>query len=111
MSEKKSLLRRIFRRSIWENASTVLILVGVFMLIPFPLIAWVVLYGGIFGLPVVETSQWGGFTLTLVVSLIGIIVSLPLGILLALGRRSNMPIIHSTCLFFIEFFNIADIVN
>ena len=77
--------------------------VGGFMLIPFPLIAWVVLYGGIFGLPVVETSQWGGFTLTLVVSLIGIIVSLPLGILLALGRRSNMPIIHSTCLFFIEF--------
>ena len=32
MAEKKSLLRRIFRRSIWENASTVLILLGVFML-------------------------------------------------------------------------------
>jgi len=67
------------------------------------LIAWGILYGGIFGLPVVETSQWGGFILTLVVALLGIIASLPLGILLALGRRSNMPIIRSVCVVFIEF--------
>ena len=73
------------------------------MLIPFPLIAWGILYGGIFGLPVVETSQWGGFILTLGVALLGIIASLPLGILLALGRRSNMPIIRSVCVVFIEF--------
>ena len=77
--------------------------IGGFMLIPFPLIAWGILYGGIFGLPVVETSQWGGFILTLVVALLGIIASLPLGILLALGRRSNMPIIRSVCVVFIEF--------
>ena len=67
------------------------------------MIAWGILYGGIFGLPVVETSQWGGFILTLVVALLGIIASLPLGILLALGRRSNMPIIRSVCVVFIEF--------
>jgi general L-amino acid transport system permease protein len=67
------------------------------------LIAWGILYGGIFGLPVVETSQWGGFILTLVIALLGIIASLPLGILLALGRRSNMPIIRSVCVVFIEF--------
>ena len=67
------------------------------------MIAWGILYGGIFGLPVVETSQWGGFILTLVIALLGIIASLPLGILLALGRRSNMPIIRSVCVVFIEF--------
>ena len=43
MSEKKSLLRRIFRRSIWENASTVLILVGVFMLMQ-PFAMWMYTY-------------------------------------------------------------------
>jgi general L-amino acid transport system permease protein len=86
----------------WEN-SPGRRYVGMFMLVPFPLLAWGILYGGVFGLAVVETSQWGGFILTLVVALIGIIASLPLGILLALGRRSNMPIIRSVCVVFIEF--------
>ena len=43
MAEKKSLLRRIFRRSIWENASTVLILLGVFMLMQ-PFAMWMYTY-------------------------------------------------------------------
>ncbi len=88
--------------SAWENAPARR-WVGGFMMLPFPLLAWAILYGGLFGLAVVETSQWGGFILTLVVALLGIIASLPLGILLALGRRSNMPIIRSTCIVFIEF--------
>ena len=54
-------------------------------------------------LPYVETSKWGGLMLTLVIALTGIVASLPLGIVLALGRRSHMPIIRTICIFFIEF--------
>ena len=54
-------------------------------------------------LPIVDTPQWGGFTLTLVIALSGIVASLPLGVLLALGRRSEMPIISLLCTVFIEF--------
>ncbi len=54
-------------------------------------------------LPIVGTSQWGGFSLTLVIALSGIVASLPLGVLLALGRRSKMPIISLLCTVFIEF--------
>jgi general L-amino acid transport system permease protein len=59
------------------------------------------LYGG-FGLPVVDTALWGGLLVTLALSFVGISVSLPLGILLALGRRSNMPVIKLLCVIFIE---------
>jgi len=55
------------------------------------------------GLPHVSTAQWGGVLVTIVVATVGIVVSLPLGILLALGRRSNMPMVRLTCIFFIEF--------
>ena len=54
-------------------------------------------------LPFVETSRWGGLMLTLVIAITGIVASLPLGIVLALGRRSQMPIIRSICIIFIEF--------
>jgi general L-amino acid transport system permease protein len=54
-------------------------------------------------LPYVETSKWGGLMLTLVVALTGIVASLPIGIVLALGRRSNMPIIRTISVVFIEF--------
>jgi general L-amino acid transport system permease protein len=55
-----------------------------------------------FGLVPVETSQWGGMMLTLVVSVTGIVFSLPLGILLALGRRSEMPVVKLFSVIFIE---------
>jgi general L-amino acid transport system permease protein len=58
--------------------------------------------GGDFGLADVETSVWGGLFLTLVVAGVGIVTSLPLGILLALGRRSAMPIVRGVCIVFIE---------
>ena len=54
------------------------------------------------GLVPVETSQWGGLMLTLVVSVTGIVCSLPLGILLALGRRSDMPVVKAFSVIFIE---------
>ncbi len=68
----------------------------------FPFVAYVLLVGGSFGLRYVETSLWGGLLVTLVISYVGIIVSLPLGILLALGRRSNMPIVKLLSVIFIE---------
>jgi general L-amino acid transport system permease protein len=57
----------------------------------FPIVAFFLLYGGL-GLRVVETPLWGGLLITLAISFVGISVSLPLGILLALGRRSSMPV-------------------
>ena len=60
------------------------------------------LLGANLGLVQVETSQWGGLLVTLVVSVTGIVASLPLGILLALGRRSQMPIVKLFSIIFIE---------
>ncbi|MEW9807512.1 amino acid ABC transporter permease [Mesorhizobium marinum] len=68
----------------------------------FPFVAFYLLVGGFLGLPYVETSLWGGLLVTLVISYVGIVVSLPLGIVLALGRRSRMPIIKLLCVVFIE---------
>ena len=67
----------------------------------FPVVAVFLLHGG-FGLSEVETPLWGGLMVTLILSFVGIAVSLPLGILLALGRRSDMPVIKMICVVFIE---------
>jgi general L-amino acid transport system permease protein len=56
-----------------------------------------------FGLERVSTAQWGGILVTIVVAAVGIVASLPLGIALALGRRSNMPAVRLFCVLFIEF--------
>lgn len=53
-------------------------------------------------LPHVETPLWGGLFLTLVIGVVGIVGSLPIGIVLALGRRSHMPIVRALCVAFIE---------
>ena len=76
-------------------------LVGLYMLLVF-IIAFYLLLGGVFGLSHVETSNWGGLMVTLILSFVGIAVSLPAGILLALGRRSKMPVIKTLCIIFIE---------
>ena len=68
----------------------------------FPFVAFFLLLGGNFGLPYVETPLWGGLLVTLVISYVGIVVSLPLGILLALGRRSKMPAVKMLSVVFIE---------
>ena len=54
-------------------------------------------------LPFVETPLWGGLFLTLVIAVSGIVASLPIGIVLALGRRSDMPVVRAICTGFIEF--------
>jgi general L-amino acid transport system permease protein len=56
-----------------------------------------------FGLPRVSTTQWGGVLVTIVVAAVGMVVSLPLGILLALGRRSELPAVRLFSVIFIEF--------
>jgi len=56
-----------------------------------------------FNLEPVDTGDWGGLLITLVVAVTGIVASLPLGIILALGRRSDMPVISVLCTIFIEF--------
>ena len=68
-----------------------------------PLTVWFLLRGGFLGLSEVETSQWGGLLVTIVVAFVGICFSLPLGIALALGRRSDLPIIKGFSILFIEF--------
>ncbi|MFZ1680432.1 MAG: amino acid ABC transporter permease [Rhizobiaceae bacterium] len=68
----------------------------------FPVVAYLLLLGGNFGLTFVETPLWGGLMVTLVLSFVGIAVSLPLGILLALGRRSRMPVVKVLSVAFIE---------
>lgn len=78
-------------------------LYGLAFLVIYPIIAWCLLHGGVFGLSVVPTSRWGGLMLTLVIAYVGITGALPLGIMLALGRRSNLPAIKVICVTFIEF--------
>jgi general L-amino acid transport system permease protein len=69
----------------------------------YPVVGFVLLVGGVLGLEHVETRVWGGLLVTLVISFVGIVFSLPLGILLALGRRSDLPIIRTLSVVFIEF--------
>ncbi len=79
---------------------------GLYYAIAFPFIAgWLLTGGGIPGLelPRVPTDQFGGFMLTLVIGVTGIAFSLPIGVLLALGRSSKLPIIRVFCISFIEF--------
>ncbi len=76
---------------------------GIAYLQLYPLLAYWLLHGGFFGLETVPTSRWGGLMLTIVIAAVGIAGALPLGILLALGRRSDMPAIRVLCVTFIEF--------
>ncbi|WP_237481568.1 amino acid ABC transporter permease [Lichenibacterium dinghuense] len=71
--------------------------------VAYPILSFVLLHGAeTLGLPVVTTDLWGGVTVTLLLSLVGIVFSLPLGVLLALGRRSPLPIVNAVCTGFIE---------
>jgi general L-amino acid transport system permease protein len=90
------LVPRLIPRIPYKGMNAILFL-GVF-----PILAFCLLVGNVFGLPHVETRSWGGLLITLVISFTGIILSLPLGILLALGRRSGLPFIRTLSILFIE---------
>ncbi|MDN5882928.1 MAG: amino acid ABC transporter permease [Nitrosospira sp.] len=77
--------------------------VALFLLVVFPFIAYALIHGAWLGLPVAGTAQWGGFMLTVILAIVGIVFALPIGILLALGRRSTMPIVKTVSVFYIEF--------
>ena len=59
---------------------------------------------GVPGLQPVDVRSWGGLTLNLLLATAGIVLSLPIGILLALGRRSRLPVVKALCVGFIEVF-------
>lgn len=71
------------------------------MLIIYPIAAFILLYGG-FGLEIVETNKWGGLLLTIVVAVVGIVASFPIGVFFALGRQSKMSVIRFFSIIYIE---------
>ncbi len=84
------------------NRATVKAWITFLLIFIYPFIAFYLWVGDGFGLTYVETAKWGGLFLTLVVAGTGIAASLPIGILFALGRRSDMPAIRSVSIAFIE---------
>ncbi|WP_053228117.1 amino acid ABC transporter permease [Spirochaeta cellobiosiphila] len=68
-----------------------------------PIIVFLLIQGGLF-VTEISSNNWGGLTLTLLLSSMGLMFSFPLGILLALGRRSQMPIVKVLSIVYIEFF-------
>jgi general L-amino acid transport system permease protein len=85
-----SALRRFWTRWLAAGWIAGLALIGVLM------------WGGVFGLPYVENERWGGLILTLLLSSVGIAFAFPLSILLALGRRSQLPVLRYACIGYIE---------
>lgn len=84
---------------------------GLFGMTGLPVIGYILIPGGSFGLEPVESSKWGGLMLTLILAYIGILASLPIGVLLALGRRSEMPIVRGLCVVFIEVWRAVPLIT
>jgi general L-amino acid transport system permease protein len=63
---------------------------------------FVLMYGGVMGLPVVSTAEWGGLALTLVLSVIGVAGAFPLAVLLALARAGSLPLLKTLSVLYIE---------
>ena len=74
----------------------------IFLLFIFPVIALNLISGGIFGLKWIETGAWGGLSLTFIVSAFALIFCFPIGVFLALGRRSDLPAVRYSSIGFIE---------
>ena len=101
----------------WRPAVTILLLLALYAVSVFQVVrrarliaVWIaglatigaLMWGGLFGLSYVENERWGGLTLTLLLSTFGISCAFPLSILLALGRRSEMPLIRWLAIAYIE---------
>ena len=101
----------------WRPAAATLLLIGLWIFSAFranwkPRLALVwlaglavigaLMWGGVLGLRFVENERWGGLILTLLLSTFGLAVAFPLSILLALGRRSELPVIRALCVGYIE---------
>lgn len=82
-------------RNNWKKSLAYIWLVGL-------IVMGFLMAGGVLGLEPVETGKWSGLPLTLLLSIIGMVASYPLGIVLALGRQSKMPAVKSICVVYIE---------
>ena len=85
-----SAMRRFWRKElvlIWLAALTV---IGVLM------------WGGVLGLPYVPQERWGGLAVTLILATFGLAFGFPLGVVVALGRRSDLPAIKAVCVMYVE---------
>jgi len=77
---------------------------AIYFFIVLPVVSYILLTGwSRIGLEPVDSVLWGGVLVTIVVASVGIVFSLPLGIILALGRRSRMPVVRTLSVIFIEF--------
>lgn len=95
---------------LWPEAPFKLANALLFFLV-FPIMVFYLLNGGVFGLEQVPTEKWGGLTVTLIIGLVGIVTSLPLGILLALGRQSKLPVIRMLSIGFIEIWRAVPLIT
>ena len=95
---------------LWPSAPFKIVNAILFFVV-FPIASVVLLSGGMFGLRYVPTEQWGGLLVTLIISVVGISLSLPMGILLALGRQSKLPIIKTLCIAFIELIRAVPLIT
>jgi general L-amino acid transport system permease protein len=82
---------------------------GLAVLVVAPLLALWLIAGG-YGLKPVETRQWGGLMLTIFIAVYASLIAIPLGILLALGRRSELPVVRTISVIFIEFWRGVPII-
>jgi general L-amino acid transport system permease protein len=83
------------RRSFWRKE---LVLIWAASLVLIGVLMW----GGVFGLSFVAQDRWGGLPVTLILATFGLAFGFPLGILVALGRRSKLPAIRSLCVLYVE---------
>ena len=81
------------------------------LIVFYPIVSYILISGGFGLLPVVETHQWGGLLLTLIIASVGIIVSFPIGVVLALGRQSELRIIKLFSTLFIEFVRAVPLIT
>ena len=86
-------------------------ILGLLMLFVLPFVSYALLDGSWLGLPVAHSSEWGGLLLTLILGSIGIVAAFPISVAMALGRRSNMPIIRNICIFYIELWRAAPLIT
>ena len=77
---------------------------AIYFFVVLPIASFILLSGmPLIGLPKIDTNFWGGILVSVVVATVGIVFSLPVGVLLALGRRSHMPTVRLFSVIFIEF--------
>jgi general L-amino acid transport system permease protein len=85
-----SAMRRFWRKELMLIWIAALTMIGVLM------------WGGVFGLPFVAQDRWGGLVVTLILATFGLAFGFPLGVLVALGRRSRLPAIRIMCTVYVE---------